>query len=132
MRYLLDTNIISHMMREPSGTVVMRVAGAGEKSVFTSLLAIAEIRFGILKKNSKKLEQALNKILPYLQVEPWASPADRHYAETRAFLEANGITTGQLDLLLASQALATNAIIVTDNVKHFSRVPGLKVENWLR
>jgi tRNA(fMet)-specific endonuclease VapC len=132
MRYLLDTNIISQMMRDPGGIVTQKIATVGEKSVFTSLLAIAEVRFGIEKKQSQKLAKALDWLLPFLSVEPWTDPADRHYAALRADIEAKGLPVDQLDMLLAAQALADGATMVTDNEKHFRHIPGLKVENWLR
>jgi tRNA(fMet)-specific endonuclease VapC len=132
MRYLLDTNIISQMMRNPDGKVVQKIAAVGEKHVFTSLLAIAEIRFGIAKTQSKKLAKALDWLLPFLTVEPWATPADHHYAALRVDIEAKGLPIGQLDMLLAAQALAAGATMVTDNEKHFRHIPGLKIENWLR
>jgi tRNA(fMet)-specific endonuclease VapC len=121
MRYLLDTNIISDLMRNPSGKVGMRVAEIDRKKIFTSILAIGEVRYGIEKRGSKKHA-----------AEPWKAPADRHYATIRLTIEAMGLPVGQLDMLLGAQALASGAVFVTANEKHFRHMPGLMVENWLR
>jgi tRNA(fMet)-specific endonuclease VapC len=131
MRYLLDTNILSHMMHHPRGAVVGKIADVGESAVFTSLLAIAEIRYGIEKVGSKKLAFALDSILPFLKVEPWSMPAELHYAKLRVEIEKQGRPSGQMDMLLAAQALALDAVFVTGNGRHFEHVPRLKVENWL-
>lgn len=132
MRYLLDTNVISHMMRDPAGIVAHKIAEVGEKRIFTSILAIAEVRFGIKKKQSQKLAIALERVLPYMSVEPWTVPADGHYAALRVDIEAKGLPVGQLDMLLAAQALADGATFVTGNERHFRHIPRLKIENWLR
>ena len=132
MRYLLDTNIISDLMRNPDGRVPMKIDEVGEKNIFTSILAIGEVRYGIEKRGSKRHATALKKILPFMRPEPWSAPADECYAKIRLAIEAMGLPVGQLDMLLGAQALASNAVFVTANEKHFRHMPGLKVENWLR
>jgi tRNA(fMet)-specific endonuclease VapC len=132
MRYLLDTNIISDLMRNPDGKVGNRVAELDKKEIFTSVLAIGEVRYGIEKRGSKNHAAALKSVLQLLTPEPFKSPADRHYATIRLTIEAMGLPVGQLDMLLGAQALASDAILVTANEKHFRHMPGLKVENWLR
>jgi tRNA(fMet)-specific endonuclease VapC len=132
MRYLLDTNIISDLMRNPDGRVSMKIDQVGEKNIFTSILAIGEVRYGIEKRGSKRHTAALKMILPFMRPEPWSAPADECYAKIRLAIEALGLPVGQLDMLLGAQALASNAVFVTANEKHFRHMPGLKVENWLR
>ena len=132
MRYLLDTNIVSDMMNNPQGKVFRRVAEIGEDAVFTSIIVSCEVRFGIEKRQSKKLAKRFYEVFGVLNVEKFDVQADEHYAVIRANLEASGNTIGQMDMLIAAHALALDAIIVTDNEREFSRVPGLKVENWLR
>jgi tRNA(fMet)-specific endonuclease VapC len=132
MRYLLDTNIISDLMRNPAGKVGKRVAELDKKEIFTSILAIGEVRYGIEKRGSKKHAAALKSVLQLLTPEPFKAPADRHYATIRLTIEAMGLPVGQLDMLLGAQALASDAVFVTANEKHFRHMPGLMVENWLR
>ncbi|TCR91571.1 type II toxin-antitoxin system VapC family toxin [Rhizobium sp. BK376] len=132
MRYLLDTNIVSDIMHNPQGRVVQRIAQVGEDLVFTSILVVSEIRFGIAKSQSKRLAKRLVEILDVFPVERFEGPADEHYAAIRAALEGIGRKIGQMDMLIAGHALALDAVLVTANEGEFSRVPGLKVENWLR
>ncbi len=132
MRYLLDTNIISDLMRNPEGRVAGKIAEVGEKNIFTSVIAIGEVRYGIEKRGSKKHAAALKTLLPFINPEPWKAPADRHYATIRLAIEAMGLPVGQLDMFLGAQALASDAVFVTANEKHFRHMPGLTVENWLR
>jgi tRNA(fMet)-specific endonuclease VapC len=131
MRYLLDTNIISDLMRNPGGMVARKIAEVGQKNIFTSVLAIGEVRYGIERRKSEKHAVALKAIMPFMNPEPFKAPADRLYATIRLTIEAMGLPVGQLDMLLGAQALASDAIFVTANEKHFRHMPGLKVENWL-
>lgn len=129
--YLLDTNIISDLMRHPSGPVFKKISEAGETSVCTSILVVCELRFGIRKRQSQSLEQRLEDILARLPIIPFSSPVEHHYAEIRAHLEEIGTPIGPNDMLIAAQARSLNLTVVTANIKEFSRVPTLKVENWL-
>jgi tRNA(fMet)-specific endonuclease VapC len=132
VKYLLDTNIVSAMMRDPSGSIFVRIAEVGESEVFTSVIVLAELRFGVEKSGSKRLAIQLELVLAEMPVEPLAPPADRHYAALRVALERAGSPIGQNDMLIAAHAMALDATVVTDNEREFSRVPGLKIENWLR
>lgn len=130
-QYLLDTNILSSLVRDPRGSIAQRIAEVGEQKVATSIICAAELRFGARKKGSARLTaqvEAILDILPVLALEP---PADAHYAELRADLERRGTPIGGNDMLIAAHALTVDAILVTDNVREFARVASLKVENWL-
>jgi tRNA(fMet)-specific endonuclease VapC len=131
LRYLLDTNILSDLVRHPSGIVRDRIAAAGEDSVCASIVVAAELRFGAAKKHSKRLTRQVEAILSALPILPLESPVDKHYAEIRAALEAAGNPIGPNDLLIAAHARALGLTMVTNNQTEFSRVPGLAVENWL-
>jgi tRNA(fMet)-specific endonuclease VapC len=98
----------------------------------TSIIVSAELKFGYLKKSSKRLEAVIEALLAAFEVAPWEAPADLAYARLRAQLERKGRLIGQNDMLIAAHALVLDAILVTDNDKEFSRVPGLRVENWTR
>ncbi len=131
IRYLLDTNILSDLVRQPQGTVATRIAAAGEETVCTSIVVAAELRFGAAKSGSKKLADRVDLILSALEILPLEAPADRHYGDLRHHLARQGTLIGPNDLLIAAHALSADLTVVTANAGEFSRVPGLKVENWL-
>ncbi len=89
------------------------------------------MRFGVVKKGSKKLTQRIDAILSAMEVIAYDNPADIHYAAIRHFLEKKGMPIGPNDMLIAAQALSLNIIVVTANTEEFSRVPNLKVVNWI-
>lgn len=130
-KYLLDTNVVSELVRRPEGAVAEQIARIGEDQVFTSIVVASELRFGVRKRGSVRLKQQVEAILSTLPVLPLAPPADRHYAEIRHHLERRGEPIGPNDLLIAAQTRSLEAVVVTANVAEFSRVPGLIVENWV-
>jgi tRNA(fMet)-specific endonuclease VapC len=132
MRFLLDTNIVSHLVREPHGEVAERVLSVDDSQLCTSVIVAAELWFGVTKRDSRRLRTNLEKVLSSLQVLPLEPPVDTIYGRIRTDLEANGQPVGSNDLFIAAQALAIGLTIVTDNVREFSRIDGLSVENWLR
>jgi tRNA(fMet)-specific endonuclease VapC len=131
-RYLLDTNILSDLVRNPQGRIAGQIARVGEGAICTSIIVAAELRFGAAKRGSERLTLQLERILAALDVQPFDAPADTAYAELRVQLEAAGLPIGGNDMLIAAHALATACIMVTDNEREFARVAGLQVENWLR
>ena len=130
-RYLLDTNIISDLLRNPKGEVTRKIKELGEENICTSIIVASELRFGAIKKNSEQLSQRIDAILSALDIIAYDAPADVHYAAIRNYLEKNGMVIGPNDMLIAAQALAQELIVVTANTGEFSRVPDLKVENWI-
>jgi tRNA(fMet)-specific endonuclease VapC len=130
-RFLLDTNIVSDLVRHPQGRAAAKIAELGEDAVATSIIVAAELRYGAAKKGSARLATQLEVVLGALEVLPLEAPADTAYGDTRVALEAAGTPIGGNDLLIAAQALALDMTVVTANVSAFSRVRGLKVENWL-
>lgn len=131
MRYLLDTNIVSDLIRFPQGRCATRIDEVGEHEVATSIIVASELRFGALKKRSAALTRQVNTVLSSMEILPFEAPADFAYAHVRAALEGAGTPIGGNDMLIAAQAVALSMIVVTDNEREFLRVPGLKVENWL-
>ena len=130
--YLLDTNIISDLIRNPSGSAAMRIEQLGSKDIFTSVIVAAELRYGCAKKGSSKLLAKVDSILEIIPVLPLDSPVDIQYGNIRVELEAAGQPIGMNDLLIAAHAHALDLILVTDNTREFSRIAGLSVENWLK
>jgi tRNA(fMet)-specific endonuclease VapC len=131
-RFLLDTNIVSDLVRHPQGRAAAKIAEVGEDAVATSIIVAAELRYGAVKKASARLASQLEAVLNALEVIAFEAPADTSYGAARVAVEAAGTPIGANDLLIAAQALALDMIVVTDNEREFRRVDGLKVENWLR
>ena len=132
MRYLLDTNIVSDLVRHPRGKIASRISDVGEGDVCTSIIVAAELRFGATKKNSPRLTAQLEAVLGALEVFALEAPADARYGAIRTSLERKGHPIGANDLLIAAHAQALDLTLVTDNEREFSRVDDLRVENWLR
>lgn len=130
-RYMLDTNIISDLVRNPQGKTAKRIAKAGEDNICTSIIVAAELRYGCAKSGSERLRKAVEELLAEIDVLPFDVPADTEYGGIRAELEAAGKPIGANDLLIAAHAGSIGATIVTANTDEFKRIRGLKVENWL-
>jgi len=129
--YLLDTNVLSHLVRQPQGVVAARIAAIGEANVLSSIVVACELRYGAAKRGSKRLTRQVEAVLGAMTILPLEADADRHYAAIRTALERKGTPIGAHDMLIAAHARAIDAVCVTDNVAEFKRVPALKVENWL-
>ena len=130
-RYMLDTNVISDLIRNPQGKAARRIAKVGEDRICTSILVAAELRYGSAKRGSMRLRKAVDELLGEIDVLPFEAPADAEYGGIRSALEAAGMPIGSNYLLIAAHARTTGSIIVTANAAEFGRIGGLKVENWL-
>jgi tRNA(fMet)-specific endonuclease VapC len=131
-RYLLDTNMVSDLIRNPQGRVAARVAEVGEGRVCTSIIVAAELRYGAAKRGSARLTRQMESVLAALETLPFEAPAESLYGDIRARLEAAGTPIGANDLLIAAHAVTLGHVIVTDNEREFARIDGLPLENWLR
>ncbi len=132
MRYLLDTNIVSDLVRNPQGLAAQRVAIVGDLNVCTSIVVAAELRYGAIKKDAPRLTEQLEAVLGVMEVLPLTLPMDREYGRLRARLERDGQPIGGNDLLIAAQSVVLGLTLVTDNQREFSRIAELPCENWLR
>ncbi len=132
MRYLLDINIASDLIRNPNGRIAEHIRKVGEAQVCTSVIVAAELRYGATKKGSPRLTAQLEAALGVLDVIPFEAPADTVYGLIRSRLEHSGRPIGGNDLLIAAQAIALCYTIVTDNEGEFAPIDGLSHENWLR
>ena len=130
VRYMLDTNILSDLTNDPRGPAGRRLRRVGESSACCSVVAAAELRYGAVKKGSARLSRRIDQLLTAVPVLPLPAAADRRYAALRTTLELTGRSIGANDLLIASHALHEELVLVTDNVREFSRVDGLTIENW--
>jgi tRNA(fMet)-specific endonuclease VapC len=132
MRYLLDTNIVSDLIRNPQGRVAEHIKRIGEQKVCTSIIVAAELRYGATRKASLRLTRQVEAVLGAMDVLPFEAPADAAYGLIRARLEKAGRPIGGNDLLIAAQAIALGYILVTDNQREFVRIEDLTCENWLK
>ena len=132
MGYLLDTNIVSDLVRNPQGRVTHRIREVGEARVSTSIIVAAELRYGAAKRASPRLIGQLEAVLGALEVLPYEAPADTAYGLLRVRLEQAGQPIGGNDLLIAAQVISLGHTIVTDNEREFARIADLPRENWLR
>ena len=130
-RYMLDTNIISDLIKNPQGKAAKRITKVGEDNICTSIIVAAELRYGCARKGSKRLLKAVEDLLSEMTILPFDVPADTEYGEIRSNLEAAGLPIGGNDLLIAAHAKATSTTVVTANTGEFKRVAGVKVENWI-
>jgi tRNA(fMet)-specific endonuclease VapC len=128
---MLDTNIISDLIRNPQGKAAKRIAKVGENNICTSIIVAAELRYGCAKSGSTRLLKAVEDLLGEIDVLPFDVPADGEYGGIRSELEAAGKPIGSSDLLIAAHAYATGVTIVTANTAELKRIRGLNVENWL-
>jgi tRNA(fMet)-specific endonuclease VapC len=129
--FLLDSTIISDLVRNPSGRAARRLSPLAPDASCTSVIVAAELRYGAARKRSERLMTTIAGILSRLTVLPFDAPADRTYADLRAGLEGVGTPLAVHDLFIAAHALTLGCVLVTDD-RAFERVPGLAVENWLR
>ncbi len=129
--YLLDTNILSEVIKHPSGETATRLKMLPHESIVTSVVVSCELMFGAEKKGSATLKQRVNALLRAIVVLPLAGPEfSEVYSKTRVAMEKKGDVISAHDLLIACQALSVNATVVTRNIREFSRVPGLRVQSW--
>jgi tRNA(fMet)-specific endonuclease VapC len=128
---LLDTNIISDIIRNPTGSAARRIEQTDPKEICTSIIVAAALRYGCAKKGSARLLAKVEAMLETIPVLPLDVPADSEYGGIRSELEAAGQTIGRNDLLIGAHAHALGLTLVTGNMRAFNRIRGLSVENWL-
>jgi len=132
VRYLLDTNTASYVIKGNFPRVRARLLRVPMAEVGISVVAEAELRFGVARRpEAATLRRVVEEFLLRVEVLPWNSEAAQQYARIRAALEKEGEPMGNLDLMIAAQALAVEAVLVTHD-QVFRRVKGLKVEDWSR
>lgn len=130
-KYLLDTNILTALIKQPSGKLAHKIKELDELSFCTSIIVACELRYGALKKGTKELSTKIELLLANIIVLPLDGNVDHHYGIIRTVLEKQGTPIGANDLLISAHSLALDSILITANECEFTRVPGLKVENWL-
>ena len=132
--YLLDTDVLSNLMkRVPAGALVARLARVAPEEQFTSSVTLGELLYGAHRsERSATLLDRIEAVIPVdLPVLPFDAAAARRYGEIRAELESRGASIGDANVRIAAIALVHGLRVVTGNERHFRRIPGLEVENWL-
>ena len=127
----LDTDISVYLLENRSELAVARYRLIDRREIRISAIAVAELRFG-MANSARPVENllGLNALLDPLTIVPFDDTAATAYADLRRELTRSGTLIGPLDMLIAAVALANNATLITNNVREFARVPGLRVENW--
>jgi tRNA(fMet)-specific endonuclease VapC len=130
MMYMFDTDMISYLIKGSSAALKDRVLKHKPGELTVSALVCAELLYGAKKKGTQAIEKKVTNFLDRIQKVDFDLRAASSYAAVRTELEKTGMPLDTMDLLIAASALATGAVLVTHNVKHFSRIKGLKVEDW--
>lgn len=128
-QYVLDTDIASYLIRGDHETVTGKFSELYDSCVISSITA-AELQYGAKKRNNKQLTQKVKAFCDLVEIISWDADAARAYAKLRVELETSGTPIGNMDMLIAASALARKAVLVTNNTEHFSRIEGLKLDNW--
>ena len=128
---MLDTNIVSDLIRNPQGRAAARLGLHGDDGLCVSVVTAAELRYGCAKRASARLLARVEAVLSAIDIVAFDVPADAEYGRIRASLESTGQPIGPTNLFIAAHAICLNVTLVTHNVAEFERVKGLRVENWL-
>jgi len=132
MKYLLDTNICIYIIKKKPLSVFEKIQLLQIDDIGISAITLAELEYGVSKSSyPERNELALLKFIAPLEILPFTEKAAKTYGQLRAFLEKAGQIIGTLDLFIGSHAKSENLILVTNNVSEFSRIPDLKIENWV-
>ena len=129
--YMLDTDTVSYLIRGKTPALDAHMAAVSPKHVCISAVTRGELLYGLkLKDGAHRLTQLVDQFLLRVQCLPWDEAAATHFASIVAELHKAGTQIGSMDAMIAGHAMATGAVLVTNNARHLSRVAGLKVENW--
>ena len=132
---MLDTDTCIFLMRGGFKKLEARVQSVPLQQQVMSAVTFAELAYGVQAASTAKRKQnqiTLDSLALHLAVLDWPQTAAKNYAEIRTDLKKRGAQLGAADLMIAAHAIAIDAIVVTNNVKDFGRVKGLKVENWTK
>jgi tRNA(fMet)-specific endonuclease VapC len=127
---MFDTDTASFFMKDNPKSVRVKTAEHDKDEFCISAITYAELMFGLKKNYSKQLDFWLNEILAKLHVIAFDDASAAAYGGVRTMLEKAGQTLDNMDMLIASSAISANAVLVSHNIKHFSKIKGLKVEDW--
>ena len=129
-RYMLDTDVSSYLIRGDHPEVLEQLRKHLDE-VCISCITEAELQYGAMKRNNRRLTQKVNLFCNLIPGIDWTQKTAKVYAGLRIELEAQGSPIGTMDMMIASSALAEDVTLITNNMAHFSRIRGLKLENWV-
>ncbi|MBO7425383.1 MAG: type II toxin-antitoxin system VapC family toxin [Clostridiales bacterium] len=131
MKYMLDTNICIYAIKNKPETVIRKLKKTDPKDVCISAVTYAELMHGVEKSQAVERNRlALALLLSNIEIKSFDMSAADEYGKIRATLEKKGEPIGPLDMMIAGHARSLGCVVVTNNTREFSRVKGLKVENW--
>jgi len=130
MIYMFDTDTISFFMKDNPKSVRIKVLKQQKNEFCISAITYAELMFGLKKNYSKQLDFWLKEVLAMFKVISFDDTSSVIYGDIRTALEKSGSPLDNMDMLIAASALTEGAVLVSHNVKHFSKIKGLKVEDW--
>jgi tRNA(fMet)-specific endonuclease VapC len=131
VRYLLDTDTCSYVIRNRPESARQRMNAVPLDQQGISVVTYAELLYGVRRSSSKRINRrVVDAFVRHLFILDWNREAAECYAEIRTTLERKGKPIGGMDMLIAAHALSLNAVVVTNNARHFGEVPNLAVENW--
>ena len=132
MKYLLDTNICIYLLNNKYEKIINRIETEGFDNLALSVITIAELEFGVSKsKHQDKNKIALMEFLLPFNILDFNQNDAFEYGKIRTFLQKKGLLIGNMDMLIASQVIANDLILVTNNIREFERIPEIKLENWV-
>ncbi len=131
-RYMLDTDMCSYIIKERPVSVLQHFQELNMEDICVSIVTYAELMYGVERSSSKRINHSVIKdFTRYLDIISWNLGAADEYAVLRTDLEAKGTPIGAMDMMIAAHSKSINTILVTNNQKHFSKVKGLAIENWV-
>ena len=131
MRYMLDTNICIDVIKQAPAPVLGKFRQHEPEGLGISAITAAELAFGVTKSGSRRNRAALDEFLSALEIAPFDDEVARVYGDVRADLAARGIPIGPLDTQIAAHALSLGVTLVSNNLREFERVAGLRCANWV-
>ena len=132
MKLMLDTNICIYLIKQQPPSIIERFLSHPVGDIRISSITVAELAYGVSKsRHSSKNRHALEQFLAPLQVAGFDQAAAWSYGRLRGQLEAKGTPIGSMDMLIAAHALSLEVRLVSNNVREFQRVPGLRLANWV-
>jgi tRNA(fMet)-specific endonuclease VapC len=129
-KFMLDTDSVSFALRG-QGSVAARIVDHRPSEICISAVTLAELRYGADRRQSKRLHALIDAFISNVAVMPFDDVCATQFGLVASDLAERGSPIGELDALIAAHAMALDLTLVTNNVKHFERVGGLDVENWL-
>ena len=129
--YMLDTDVCSYIIKKRPAGLKETFLKHKNDAICISAVTYAELLYGLEKNPSDKLERAIDEFVALVRIIDWNNAAARKYAKIRHAMTQKGLLTGSLDMQIAAAAIAAGAQLVTNNKKHFEKIEGLRIADWI-